>query len=94
MNNVLLSIKTDRETKEQLKSFAAELGVSSTALVNMVVKQAIRDRRIVLSTELEPTPYLEEIMRKAEDDYAADRNITHTKSSAEALAHLDGLMKK
>jgi antitoxin component of RelBE/YafQ-DinJ toxin-antitoxin module len=94
MNTVLLSIKTDSETKEQLKSFAAELGVSSTALVNMVVKQAIRERRVVLSAPLEPTPYLEEIMRNADADYKADRNITHTKTKAEALAHLDSLMKK
>lgn len=94
MNSVLLSIKTDPETKEQLKSFAAELGVSSTALVNLVIKQAIRDHCLVLTTALEPTPYLENIMRKADADYAADRNITRTKSSAETLAHLDGLSKK
>ena len=56
MSNVLLSIKTDEQTKRELKRFATELGVSSTALVNMVVKQALRDRRVVLSTDLEPTP--------------------------------------
>lgn len=74
--------------------FAAELGVSSTALVNMVVKQALRDRRIVLSADLEPTPYLEQIMRDATADYKADRDITHTKGVKGALSHLDGLMKK
>jgi antitoxin component of RelBE/YafQ-DinJ toxin-antitoxin module len=94
MSTVLLSIKTDPETKAQLKAFASELGVSSTAFVNMVVKQALRDRRVVLSTELEPTPYLERIMHDADSDHTADRNITHTHGSAEALAHLDGLMKK
>ncbi len=94
MSNVLLTIKTDPDTKEQLKAFAAELGVSSTAFVNMVVKQALRDRRVVLSTDLEPTPYLEDIMRRADADYTADRGITHAKDSQEALSHLDGLMNK
>ncbi len=94
MSNVLLSIKTDEKTKQDLREFAAELGVSSTAFVNMVIKQALRDRRIVLSTSLEPTPYLEEIMRGAEADYRADRDITHTKSKKETLAHLDSLMSK
>ena len=94
MSNVLLTIKTDPDTKAQLKTFAAELGVSSTAFVNMVVKQALRDRRIVLSTTLEPTPYLEKIMREAEDDYKYDRDITHTNNPEEALAHLDSLMNK
>ena len=94
MSNVLLTIKTDPDTKEQVKAFAAELGVSSTAFVNMVVKQALRDRRVVLSTGLEPTAYLEDIMRKADVDYAAGRDITHTKDSKQALSHLDSLMGK
>ncbi len=94
MSSVQLSIKTDENTKRELKTFAAELGVTSTAFVNMVVKQALRDRRVVLSTELEPTPYLEQIMREADADYKADRDITHTKGSQEALAHLDSMMKK
>jgi antitoxin component of RelBE/YafQ-DinJ toxin-antitoxin module len=93
MSNVLLSIKTDEKTKQDLQSFAAELGISSTAFVNMVVKQALRDRRIVLSADLQPTPYLEAIMAEAEADYATDRGITHTKGKAGALAHLDRLMK-
>jgi antitoxin component of RelBE/YafQ-DinJ toxin-antitoxin module len=93
MSTVLLSIKTDELTKQELKNFAAELGVSSTAFVNMIIKQALRDKRVVLSTQLEPTPYLEAIMREADADYAADRNITHTKGAKGALAHLDRLMK-
>ncbi len=92
MSTTLLSIKTDEQTKKDLKDFAAELGVTSTAFVNMVIKQALRDRRIVLTTELEPTPYLEQIMRQADADYAADKDITHTKGSKAALAHLDSLM--
>jgi antitoxin component of RelBE/YafQ-DinJ toxin-antitoxin module len=93
MSNTLLSIKTDEQTKQELRAFAAELGISSTAFVNLVIKQALRDRRVVLSTNLEPTPYLEEIIRKADADYKADRNITHTKGKTEALNHLDSLMK-
>lgn len=94
MNSVLLTVKTDVDTKTKLKSFAQELGVTSSALVNMVVKQALREKRLVLDTTLKPTPYLEKVTREAEDDYKNDRNITHTKSSQEALVHLNGLMKK
>jgi antitoxin component of RelBE/YafQ-DinJ toxin-antitoxin module len=94
MNNVLLSIKTDEQTKRELKSFASELGVTSTALVNMVVKQALRDRRIVLSTDLEPTDYLEQIMRRANADHTNNLDITHTKGTQGALDHIDSLLKK
>lgn len=94
MSNVLLTVKTDDQTKRELKEFAAELGVTSTAFVNMVVRQALRDRRLVLSTEMKPTAYLEKIIRQADADYAADRGITHTTNAEETLAHLDSLMKK
>ncbi|MFZ1812135.1 MAG: hypothetical protein WAU02_01250 [Candidatus Saccharimonadales bacterium] len=93
MNNALLSIKTDEATKRDLKEFAAELGTTSAGLVNMLIKQALRDRRITLTTTLTPTPYLEEIMREAEADYAADRDIVHTHGADEAIAHLRSLMK-
>ena len=48
---------------------------------------------MVLSADLEPTPYLEGVMAEADADYAADRDITHTKGKKNALAHLDELMK-
>ena len=93
MNSTLLSIKTDPQTKQDLQAFAKELGISSTAFVNMVIKQALRDRRITLSTSLEPTPYLQKLMKEADEDYK-NGDFTATHSPEEALAHLDKLMKK
>lgn len=90
MGNVLLSIKTDTKTKQDLKAFASELGISSTALVNMVIKQALRDKRIILTTEFEPTPYLERLINEA----SANADITHTKGRANALSHLNNLTSK
>ncbi|HVC36174.1 MAG TPA: hypothetical protein VNE40_01865 [Candidatus Dormibacteraeota bacterium] len=76
MSTVLLSVKTDVDTKDELKSFASELGISTTAFVNLLVKQALRDRRIILSTPLEPTPYLVKIMREVEKDLTTGKNIS------------------
>lgn len=59
-----------------------------------VTLQAVRERRVTLSpdpTSLKPTPYLEDIMRKADADLVHNRNITTTNSKAEALAHLRSL---
>ena len=94
MSSVLLTIKTDVKTKQDLKDFATELGVPTSALENLVLKQTLRDKKIVINTDLEPTPYLEKLMKEAEADYKADKNIIHTNSPAEALAHLDSLVKK
>lgn len=87
MNNALLSIKTDDETKRALKEFAAELGTTSAGLANMLIKQALRDRSITLSTMLKPTPYLEEIMRESEAGYEKG-DYYHFDNSEDALAFL------
>jgi addiction module RelB/DinJ family antitoxin len=85
MNTVLLTIKTDVDTKDELKSFTSELGISTTAFVNMLVKQALRDRKIILSTTLEPTPYLEKIMQEVEADLKTAKNISPEFDSVDAL---------
>lgn len=91
MSSVQLTIRTDDKTKQAIADFAASLGLSTSAFVTAVTLQAMRERRVVLTTPLEPTPYLEKIMREADADLAAGRNITTTKSKAEALAHLRSL---
>lgn len=83
MSNVLFSFKTDHKTKQEIKDFAAELGMPMTTFVNTVVRQALRDRRVVLTTGLEPTPYLEAIIKEAEADYKAGKNITTIKDGAD-----------
>jgi antitoxin component of RelBE/YafQ-DinJ toxin-antitoxin module len=83
-----LSVKIDAETKKSLKEFANELGVPVSFLVNGSIKQMLRDRSVTFSAYLEPTPYLEEIMREAEADIAAGRNIISFKNNEEAIDYL------
>ena len=91
MSSVLFSFKTDHKTKQEIKDFAAELGMPMTTFVNTVVRQALRDRRVVLTTGLEPTPYLEAIIKEAEADYKAGRNIITTETDEETLSYLRSL---
>jgi len=93
MNTAVLNIKIDPETKQKLKTFAAQVGLPVSALMNAQIKQMLRNGKVEFSTTLEPTPYLEEVMRKAEADYKAGRNVTKTKTKAEALAHLRSLTR-
>jgi len=91
MTKTILNIKTDPITKVEIQEFAAELGVPVSVIMNAQIKQMLRDRKIVLSTELEPTPYLVKIMDQIEKDLKTGKNITKTFSKAEALRHLDSL---
>lgn len=85
MNTAILNIKTDPETKQQLKAFAAQVGLPVSALLNAQIKQMLRNGKVEFSTTLEPTPYLEAIIKEAKADYKAGRNIHGPFDTAEAM---------
>lgn len=91
MSNAVLSVRTDDQTKKEVSDFAASVGLSVSAFVTVILKQAVKEGRVVLSPTLEPTPYLEKIMREARADYKAGRNLTKTTTKKEALDHLRAL---
>ncbi len=89
MTKTILNIKIAPQTKLQIQEFAAELGVPVSVIINAQVKQMLRDRKIVLSTELEPTPYLVKIMEQVEKDLIANKNMTKAMNVKEAIAYLN-----
>jgi len=91
MAKTVINIKTDPQTKRELKEFAAELGVPVSVIINAQIKEALRSRTITLSTSFEPTPYLKKILRQVERDLKTGKNITRTNGIEQALAHLDSL---
>jgi antitoxin component of RelBE/YafQ-DinJ toxin-antitoxin module len=91
MNTAILNIKTDPETKQQLKAFAAQVGLPVSALMNAQIKQMLRNGKVEFSTTLEPTPYLKAIIKEAEADYKAGRNLTTTETDKDTLDLLRSL---
>lgn len=85
MNTSIINIKTDPKTKQQLKDFAAQLGLPVSALINAQIRQMLRTGKVELSTSLEPTPYLQAIIKEAEADYKAGKNISGSFDSAEDM---------
>jgi antitoxin component of RelBE/YafQ-DinJ toxin-antitoxin module len=91
MNTAILNIKTDPDTKQQLKAFAAEVGLPVSALMNAQIKQMLREGKVEFSTTLEPTPYLAAIIKEAKTDYKAGKNIVATTTDEETLDSLRSL---
>lgn len=85
-----MNIRMDENTRRQLQEFAGHIGIPATSLVNASIRQMLRSKRIVLDTGLEPTPYLEKIIRDVEADYEAGRNISGPfKTADEVIAALE-----
>lgn len=91
MSNALLSIRTDDETKKEITEFAHSVGLSVSAFVTVILKQAVKEGQVILTPTLEPTPYLQKIMRDVLADYEAGKNITRTTNKKELRAYLDTL---
>ena len=88
--NAVINIKTDPATKRDLQALAKELGLSVSTLINADIRRLLRERKIELDASLTPTPYLEKIMREAEEDIKHNRNISGPFETVDALFdHLD-----
>ena len=92
MNTTTIHIKTDVKTRDDAKKVAEDFGFTLTSLVNALLKQIARTRRLTLSMEEEPSQYMIESLKKSEEDIKAGRVISF-KSGKEALEYLDREIK-
>lgn len=90
MSTTALTIRTDTQTKQQISDFAASVGLSTSGFMLAAAMQAVREQRIQLTPALQPTPYLQNAMRKAQADRRAGRNIHGPfASAADMIADLE-----
>lgn len=92
MNTTTIHIKTDIKTRDDAKKIAENFGFSLTSLVNALLKQIARTKRLTLEMDEKPTPYMIESLKKSEEDVKAGRVISF-ESGQEALDYLDREIK-
>lgn len=91
MNTALIVVKTKPGTKAKVKEIASEFGLSLSALINLLLKQLIRDKAVTLSLEEKPSQYLLDSLKKSEEDIKAGRVVSF-KSGKDAFLHLDSII--
>jgi len=72
----IITLKTDREVKENAQKLAGDLGLTLSAVVNASLRQFIRDQGVNFSKTYTMTPELEKIIETAEKDRKAGKNIS------------------
>ncbi len=85
MNTAILNIKTDPETKKQLKEFAAQVGLPVSALMNAQIKQMLRSGSVEFSTDEIPNAATQKQIKQAVADYKAGKNIYGPFDTAEDM---------
>lgn len=81
----IITIKTDPETKQAFQQYAALLDVPLSTMLIGSAWQAVRKGSITLEPVLEPTPYLQKLIKKADADYKAGKNIVGPFTTDESL---------
>ncbi len=92
MAKTLISIKTDKEVKENAQELARELGFSLSDVVNASLRNFIRTREVRISSIPYMTPELEKLIGKAREDFKAKKNIVGPFSTGKEMdIYLDAL---
>ena len=77
----LISIKTDKEVKENAKKAAAELGLSLSDVINASLRNFIRTREVYISAIPKMTPELERLLGPIEKDLKTKSSLSPALSS-------------
>lgn len=85
MKTSMITIKTNKQVKEEAQKLAEELGLTLSAIVTASLKQFIRTRSVSFSIDHRMTPYLEGVLEEVENDIKAGRNVSPKFSSTEEM---------
>lgn len=89
MDTAVINIRTQASVKEQLRQVAEELGLTVSALINGLIKQVIKTKRVEFSAKGEtPSPYLIKVLKESEEDYRKG-NYYSFEDPQKALEFLD-----
>ena len=85
MNKTIINIKTDKETKENAKKLAGELGLPLSTLMNAYLKDIVRSREVYFSAIPKMNPKLEKTTEQAERDLKKGINISPVLTTPEEM---------
>jgi addiction module RelB/DinJ family antitoxin len=90
MNNASLFVKTDPKVKQEAQKTAAELGFSLSSIVNAFLRQFVKTKTIHFSVHDDeiPSPYLQELMRRGEEDLKTGNTSPEFENADELIEYL------
>lgn len=76
MNTTVVNIKIDAKTKKDARKLAEELGLSLSAVIKAYLRQFIKTKKLVLSTEEEPTEYMLNALKESKQDIKTGKVVS------------------
>lgn len=95
MNTAVINIRTQVSVKEELQKVAQELGLTVSALINGLIKQVIRTKKVEFNARPEiPNAYTIKALKESEEDYRNGRVSPSFDNVKEAISWLDNPRRK
>lgn len=95
MNTAIINIRTQTSVKEQLQKVAEELGLTVSALINGLIKQVIRTKRVEFEARPEiPNAYMIKVLRESEENYKNGKISPSFDNAKDAIAWLENPKSK
>lgn len=76
MNTAVINLKIDVKTKKEAQKIAEELGVSLSSIIKSQLRQLVRTKKAILSTEEEPTEWMLNALKESREDIKAGRVVS------------------
>lgn len=92
MYATVVNVKIDAKTKKQAQKVAEELGFSLSALIKGYLKQLIHTKRVSFDLSEEPSEYLIQSLKEAEEDRKKGKFVSF-KNPDDTLTYLDKMIK-
>ena len=70
----VISLKIDKELKQQASKLAEEMGFNLSSIISATLRSFVVNREINISLKYKMTPYLEGIIRKVRQESPKDRS--------------------
>lgn len=92
MQTSIVNVKVNPEVKKKAQQVAADLGLSLSALINGYLRNLIKTKVVHFDLKEEPSEYLIQSIKEAEEDIKAGRLLTF-KNLKDSLGYLDKIIE-
>ena len=94
MNTTVINIKTDKNLKKDAQTLAKNFGLPLSAVVNIYLREFVREKRVVFSEPPMPNAKTRKILDQAISDIKAGKNLVGPFESAKEMDNFLDSIKK
>ena len=94
MNTTVINIKTDKNLKKDAQTLAKNFGLPLSAVVNIYLREFVREKRIIFSEPPMPNAKTRKILDQALKDIKQGKNLAGPFKSAEEMDNFLDSIKK